>query len=361
MIEAMNSGSAPVVAVDLPSGINGTSGAVMGLAVKADRSVTFFRRKIGHQLLPGRLHCGVVEVADIGIPANVLDKIRPRAFVNCPDLWGGVFPIPNVDGHKYTRGHAVVASGGLSFTGAARLSARGALRAGAGLVTIASPPDALAVNAATNLAVMVRSADGAAGLQDLLADRRLNVAVLGPGVGVGSETRDKVMAVLSGERAVVLDADALTSFAGEAAPALFAAIKARTSATVLTPHEGEFARLFNLLSQITDKSKLERARAAAQGAVVLLKGPDTVVASPDGRAAIAENAPPWLATAGAGDVLAGFIAGLLAQGMPGFEAAAAAAWLSGEAANAVGPGLISEDLPDAIPAIYRHLFARMRP
>lgn len=361
MIEAMNSGSAPVVAVDLPSGINGTSGAVMGLAVKADRSVTFFRRKIGHLLLPGRLHCGVVEVADIGIPANVLDKIRPRAFVNCPDLWGGVFPIPNVDGHKYTRGHAVVASGGLSFTGAARLSARGALRAGAGLVTIASPPDALAVNAATNLAVMVRSADGAAGLRDLLADRRLNVAVLGPGVGVGSETRDKVMAVLSGERAVVLDADALTSFAGEAAPALFAAIKARTSATVLTPHEGEFARLFNLLSQITDKSKLERARAAAQGAVVLLKGPDTVVASPDGRAAIAENAPPWLATAGAGDVLAGFIAGLLAQGMPGFEAAAAAAWLSGEAANAVGPGLISEDLPDAIPAIYRHLFARMRP
>lgn len=362
MIEAMNSGDAPVVAVDLPSGINGTSGAVMGLAVEADQSVTFFRRKIGHLLLPGRLHCGEVEVADIGIPATVLDGIGPRTFVNSPDLWGATFPIPSADGHKYSRGHAVVVSGGLSFTGAARLSARGALRAGAGLVTIASPPDALAVNAAANLAVMVRSVDGAAGLGHLLSDRRINAVVIGPGAGVGGETTNKAMAALAGERAVVLDADALTSFA-ETPEALFTTIKGRVSPTVLTPHEGEFARLFKSLEQAPENnSKIERTRAAAtmSGAIVLLKGPDTVVAAPDGRAAIAENAPPWLATAGAGDVLAGFIAGLLAQGMPAFQAAAAAAWLSGEAANAVGPGLISEDLPEALPAIYRHLFARLR-
>jgi hydroxyethylthiazole kinase-like uncharacterized protein yjeF len=256
-----------------------------------------------------------------------------------------------------------VVSGGLSFTGAARLAARGALRAGAGLVTIAAPRDALAVQAAANLAIMVRAADGPDELEDLLADERLNAVVLGPALGVGLPTRDSVLAALDGERAVVLDADALTSFADDL-PTLQQAIRGRPGATVLTPHQGEFKRLFNAVSKIEDAgSKLDQARAAARylDAVILYKGPDTVVAAPDGRAAISENAPPWLATAGSGDVLAGMIAGLLAQGMPAFEAAAAAAWLHGEAASQFGPGLISEDLPDALPAVYRALFPQLQP
>lgn len=357
MIRAINSAGAPVIAVDLPSGVNGTTGAVMGIAVNASHTVTFFRRKPGHLLLPGRAHCGLVEVADIGIPDTVLDTIKPQTFANAPDLWGERFPVPRVDGHKYSRGHAVVVSGGVSTTGAARLAARGALRAGAGLATVASPSEALAVNAAGNLAVMVRPVDGAAELGSLLEDRRLNAVVLGPGGGVGQAMRDQVLAALAGGAGVVLDADALTSFADEPA-ALFAAI-GRRPGVVLTPHEGEFRRLFRLLlPDINLHSKLEQARAAAHqsGAVVLLKGPDTVVAAPDGRASIADNAPPWLATAGAGDVLAGMIAGLMAQGMAAFGAASAAVWLHGEAATEFGPGLISEDLPEALPAVYRTLF-----
>jgi ADP-dependent NAD(P)H-hydrate dehydratase / NAD(P)H-hydrate epimerase len=359
MIEAMN-GGARVYAVDLPSGINGTTGAVMGVAVNAAETVTFFRRKIGHLLLPGRLHCGTVHVADIGIPAGVLTQIAPRTFVNAPALWADVFPAPRPGGHKYARGHAVVVSGTISSTGAGRLAARGALRAGAGLVTIASPRSALTVNAATNLAVMVRPVDGARELGESLADARRNVVVLGPGGGVGRQMRDLVLAALAGTRAVVLDADALTSFADEPQP-LIEAIKGRgRSATLLTPHEGEFYRLFKILDQVHEApSKLERARRAADvtGAVVLLKGSDTVVAAPDGRAAISENAPPWLATAGSGDVLAGFAAGLLAQGMPGFEAAAAAVWLHGEAGTEAGPGLIAEELPEALPKVCRRLLS----
>jgi hydroxyethylthiazole kinase-like uncharacterized protein yjeF len=359
MIAAMNEAAAWVCAVDLPSGINGTSGAVMGLAVNAAETVTFFRRKAGHLLLPGRLHCGKTRVADIGIPERVLERIAPLTSVNAPELWAKRFPVPRVDGHKYTRGHAVVVSGGLSSTGAARLAARGALRAGAGLVTLATPREALAVNAAASLAVMVRPVDGANELMEFLRDARRNVVLLGPGGGVGPDMRDLVLAALAGERAVVLDADALTSFA-DAPQLLMDAIRQRSSSTLLTPHEGEFNRLFK---SMVDKalSKLERARRAAAhaGAIVLLKGPDTVVAAPDGRAAVADNAPPWLATAGSGDVLAGLSAGLLAQGLPGFEAAAAAVWLHGAAGTAAGPGLIAEDLPEAIPEVYRHLFDRI--
>ena len=359
MIEAINASGVPVVAVDLPSGINGTTGAMMGEAVRATATVTFFRKKPGHLLLPGRLHCGRVEVADIGIPDSVLERIRPGIFVNAPSLWSSRFPTPQPGGHKYQRGHAVVVSGDAAHTGAARLAARGALRAGAGLVTIASPPEALAVNAANSLAVMVRSVDGATDLTAWLADPRLNAIVLGPGGGVGQPLREMVLAALAGKPAVVLDADALTSFAGET-DTLFGAVRARGGLpTVLTPHEGEFGRLFSNAVQATGiSSKIERAKtaAAACGAVVLLKGSDTVVAEPAGRASITENAPPWLATAGSGDVLAGFVAGLLAQGMPAFEAACAATWLHGEAGNEAGPGLIAEDLPEALRAVYRRFY-----
>jgi hydroxyethylthiazole kinase-like uncharacterized protein yjeF len=359
MIEAINAAGVPVVAVDLPSGINGDSGTAMGAAVNASHTVTFFRRKPGHLLLPGRLHCGAVEVADIGIPDTVLDNIHPRIVVNAPALWADRFPVPQPGGHKYRRGHAVVVSGDVSHTGAARLAGRGALRAGAGLVTIASPRDALAVNAASNLAVMIRPIDSADELATWLSDPRLNTIVLGPGGGVGQPMREMVLAALVGERAVVLDADALTSFA-EAPETLFAAIKARgPSPTVLTPHEGEFARLFSGGAQgaeIASKCDRTKAAAVASGAIVLLKGSDTVVASPEGRVSITENAPPCLATAGSGDVLAGFAAGLLAQGMPGFEAVSAATWLHGETGSEAGPGLIAEDLPEALRAVYRRIF-----
>ncbi|MBX9777163.1 MAG: NAD(P)H-hydrate dehydratase [Xanthobacteraceae bacterium] len=360
IIDAMNAAGCPIHAVDLPSGINGTTGAIMGAAVKASDTVTFFREKPGHLLLPGRLHCGRIHVADIGIPAPVLAQIRPATFRNAPELWIATFPVPGLDGHKYARGHAVVLSGAVESTGAARLAARGALRAGAGLVTIASPRDALAVNAAASLAVMVRPVDDAAELTEFLADARRNVAVLGPGGGVGTRMREQVLAALKAGPALVLDADALTSFAGDL-PALTAAIRGRAAPVLLTPHEGEFSRLFSGLKEAAEApSKLARARAAAAatGAVVLLKGGDTVVAAPDGRAAIAGNASSWLATAGSGDVLAGFCAGLLAQNMPEYEAACAAVWLHGEAGTEVGPGLISEDLPEALPAVYRRLLAR---
>jgi hydroxyethylthiazole kinase-like uncharacterized protein yjeF len=360
MIEAMNAQAAPILAIDLPSGINGSTGAVMGTAVKATQSVTFFRKKVGHMLLPGRLHCGRVSVADIGIPATVLAEIGVQTFENTPQLWRGVFPRAQVGGHKYDRGHAVVVSGPLWSTGAARLAARAALRAGAGLVTIASPRDALAVNAAASLAVMVRPVDGASELAEFLTDRRLNTVALGPGLGVGASTCEAVLTALSGERAVVLAADAITSFAGDPARLADALCARGGKPTLMTPHEGEFQRYFAPLDQRTKVgSKLERARLAASlvGATIVLKGPDTVVTAPDGRAAIAANAPPYLATAGAGDVLTGMAAGLLAQGMPAFEAAAAAVWFHGEAALAVGPGLISEDLPEALAKVYQAFLA----
>lgn len=362
LINAMNASGEPIVAVDLPSGINGASGAVMGAAVNARESVTFFRRKPGHLLLPGRLHAGKVRVADIGIPDAVLERVRPNTFVNEPALWGRAFPVPHADGHKYSRGHAVVVSGDVSSTGAARLAARGALRTGAGLVTLASPRAALAVNAAASLAVMVRPVDGVEELRQFLSDPRVNTLVLGPGLGVGANTRELVLAALDGNRAVVLDADALTSFADDPG-ALFAATAAHHGCpVVLTPHQGEFSRLFKNTVQIPEgTSKLDSARTGAKDsrAIVLLKGADTVVAAPDGRAAISENAPPWLATAGSGDVLAGMIAGLLAQHMPAFEAACTGAWLHGAAGNEAGPGLISEDLPEVLPRVYRRLFGQL--
>jgi hydroxyethylthiazole kinase-like uncharacterized protein yjeF len=357
-VEAMNGAGCPIVAVDLASGINGTTGAVMGAAVRASESITFFRRKPGHLLLPGRIYCGAVQVADIGIGASLLDVINPMTFENSPALWRGLLPVPDIAGHKYGRGHAVVVSGGVAHTGAARLAAMAALRAGAGLVTIASPRDALAVNATAELAVMVRPIDDAPELETLLADRRFNAVAIGPGAGVGATTREMVLAVLGGERAAVIDADGLTSFAQDGCrDALFAALTVNGCA-VLTPHAGEFHRLFGGAPGASDqpgggaKTDLARVAARKSGAVVVFKGPDTVIAAPDGRAAINANAPPWLATAGTGDVLAGLVAGLLAQGMPPFEAACAAVWIHGEAADLAGPGMISEDLAPLIPQVY---------
>jgi hydroxyethylthiazole kinase-like uncharacterized protein yjeF len=359
MIAAINSSGTPVLAVDLPSGVNGTNGAIMGIAVKATETVTFFRKKPAHLLLPGRIQCGRVRLADIGIDERVLDEIRPLTSENTPLFWRKSFPVPRIDGHKYVRGHVLAVSGGIGTTGAARMTARGALRAGAGLVTLATPRDALAVNAAALTAVMVRAVDTAIEFAEELNDRRFNAVAIGPGAGISDRTRDFVHTALSAERHLVLDADALTSFA-DAPDRLFEQIKAAADPQiVLTPHEGEFPRLFSDISnKHPGRSKLERVRAAAErsGAVVLLKGADTTVAAPDGRATIAANAPPWLATAGSGDVLAGIIAGFLAQGVAAFEAASMAVWMHGEAAREAGPGLIAEDLTETLPAVFRRIY-----
>jgi NAD(P)H-hydrate epimerase len=371
IVAAINASGKPVLAVDVPSGLNGSTGSVEGTSIAATRTVTFFRRKPGHLLLPGRELCGEVRLADIGIPDTTLTAIAPRTFLNRPALWGAAFPRARPQGHKYQRGHTVVVSGPAESTGAARLGARAALRVGSGLVTLVGSGAATAINATHATAVMVKALASDAELSQFLGDERRNAALIGPGIGVGRATAASVLAVLSTAAAVVLDADALTSFAADVGDgevravgfgfvvrerepppgrqALFAALKARTAPAVLTPHDGEFKRLFGELPG----SKLERARAAAElsGAIIISKGADTVVAAPDGRAAINDNAPAWLATAGAGDVLAGFVAGLLAQRMAAFEAAAAAVWLHGAAAAAFGPGLIAEDLPDSLPQV----------
>jgi hydroxyethylthiazole kinase-like uncharacterized protein yjeF len=354
LIERVNASGRPVVAVDLPSGVDGATGLVRGVAVAASETMTFFRRKPGHLLLPGRLRCGPVRVAEIGIPDAVLAEIRPATSANSPLSWKAALPRPGIDSHKYRRGHAVVLSGRLEATGAARLAARSALRIGAGLVTVASPSSALIVNASALEAVMVRRADGAEGLAELLKDDRLNVVVAGPGLEPDEETRLTVETILRLGRAVVLDAGALTAFR-EAPDRLFRATSRSPAPVVMTPHEGEFARLFPALA--AKPSKLDRARAAAAAAraVVVLKGPDTVVAEPDGVTTINENAPPFLGTAGSGDVLAGMIGGLLAQAMPAFEAASCAVWMHGAAGARFGRGLIAEDLPDLIPDVFREL------
>ena len=360
-----------VVAVDVPSGLDGDTGQMRGLSVVADETVTFFRLKPGHLLLPGRELCGRIVCAQIGIDPSVLATIAPRTFVNEPDLWRAHLPPPRVDGHKYARGHVLVLSGPLHRTGAARLTARGALRGGAGLVTVASPREALAVNAAHLTAIMLAPCDGPGDLTALLADRRLNALVLGPGGGIGEPMRALVLAALAtaGQgRSIILDADALTSFEGRLIE-LADAIKASQAQVVLTPHDGEFSRLFLCLesfpktmsedfSLCASLSRLDRARAGARlsGALVLLKGADSVVAHPDGRAAIHAQAPPWLAIAGSGDVLAGLVAACLAQGASGFEGVCAAVWLHGAAARAFGPGLIAEDLPEAMPGVWRALW-----
>lgn len=359
MIGAINAHEAPVLSVDIPSGIHADNGAILGAAVNAARTVTFFQKKPGHVLYPGRAHCGVIDVADIGISDDHAREIRPDTFENHPGLWGRYFRRPSFKGHKYHRGSVMIVSGGPLNTGAARLAARGALRIGAGLVTVLSPREAANINASHLTAIMLRRADTAAEIAEHLkgGGKYPMIGIIGPAAGVGDDTRKKTIAILKSATGAVLDADALTSFAGNPAD-LFAALRVDD---ILTPHSGEFTRLFPDIDLTAGNLPAARAASAKAGAIMVMKGADTVIAAPDGRAAINVNAPPELATAGSGDVLAGFIAGLRAQGMPGFEAACAGVWLHGACGQAAGPGLIAEDLPEAVPAVFRSLLAPPKP
>lgn len=336
----------PIVAIDVPSGLMGGTGEVLG-AVAAVLTVTFFRKKPGHLLLPGRSVCGEVVVADIGIPSAVFEQIVPNTFENDPRLWRSDLPLTREGGNKYSRGHALI-SGGYPVTGAARMAARAAARAGAGLTTIAVPAIALPIYAAALTSIMVRPLAAPGDFESLLEDSRFSALLIGPGAGTAEETRDRVLSMLKSGRPTLLDADAITAFQSDPA----ALDRAISGPCVMTPHDGEFGRLFD-----PSGDKLTRTRAAARrsGAVIVLKGSDTVIASPDGRAIINSNAPPTLATAGSGDVLSGIVLGLLAQAMDPFLAAAAAVWLHGAAAAEFGPGLIAEDLPDLLPGVFRRL------
>lgn len=356
LVEAVNrrveAGAAECLAVDVPSGIDGDTGAVRGVAPTAFLTVTFFRKKPAHLLVNSKEYMGEILLEQIGIPAAVLPRIGPRWFENGPALWLDQAPQPGPRDHKYTRGHLLVVAGP-DMVGAARLAAMAARRAGAGLVTIGADRSALPALRAGEPGLLLAETATAAQIGAVLSARRRNAAVIGPGLGLGRDggaaVRDKVLAVLAAGRPAVLDADALSAFHGRAA-GLFRRIQAET---VLTPHDGEFARLFGALPG----SRLERASAASRraGAVVVLKGADTVIAAPGGEAIIAGGAPADLATGGSGDVLAGLIGGLLAGGVPAFPAAALAVWLQAEAARRAGPGLIAEDIVGSLSPVLGRL------
>ncbi len=332
LVEAVNASGRPILAVDIASGVNADSGDVTGPAIRATATITFHSAKPGHLLLPGRHHAGRLLIVDIGLPPT-----RSQLFENSPALWQ--LPRPQANTHKYARGAALVWSGPELATGASRLAAQAALRVGAGAVTLAGAREALLVQAAHVTAVMLAEAD-APKFGELLAGEKLRAACVGP--GAGPMARAVAIGALEAGKALVLDADALTAFAPDVAH-LARLVRRHPRPVVLTPHEGEFRRLF---PETPDGSRLSRAKAAAElsGATVIFKGSDGVIACPTGRAAIVTNAPPWLATAGSGDVLAGYVTGLLAQGMAAFEAACAAAWIHAEMGNRLGPGLIAEDL-----------------
>ena len=337
-----------VIAVDVPSGVHGDTGAVLGYAAEADLTVTFFRKKPGHLLMPGRALCGDICVADIGIPESVLDTIAPQQAENGPDLWRDALRWPRPGDHKYSRGYALIV-GGPVLTGASRLAARAAQRTGAGAVGLAAPVDAQTIYKVALESVMIQPFRDTASLRDLVENEKLDAVLLGPGAGLVTSTRERAAMALRSGQPMVLDADALSVFEG-APELLFDSVK---GPVILTPHEGEFSRLFPDLSG----GRLIRTRAAAarSNSVVLLKGFDTTIAAPDGRLAINRNAPPDLATAGAGDVLAGIIVALMAQGMDAFLAACAGCWIHAAAADKFGPGLIAEDLVGLIPAVLRDL------
>jgi hydroxyethylthiazole kinase-like uncharacterized protein yjeF len=343
IVSHINNSPADVLAVDLPSGINGETGAICGNAVVSDVTATFFRFKPGHLLQPGRSHCGATEVGQIGIQDNVLAEIGIDTFHNTPELWELHLPKHQSSHHKYSRGHTLALSGPITKSGAARLMASAALRIGSGLVTLASSSDVLAIQAVRLDSVMFTEVNYVEELRQLLEERSLGCVCLGPDMPSDEKTRMFVGETLKTDKDIVLDAGALSAF-DDFQNSLANQISHHKGDVVITPHSGELARLFPELDNSPSKLEMARLAASTTGAIVVLKGPDTVVANVDGQTAIASNAPRWLETAGSGDVLTGMIAGLLAQGMQAFSAACAAVWILNEAANMIGPGMVASDL-----------------
>ena len=357
-LKRLNESGIPVIAVDLPSGVFGQNGAIKGEAVKASKTVTFFRLKPGHVCYPGRLQCGEIRLADIGIPEKVLETIKPTRFINFPSLWLKNWPELDYDTHKYRRGHAVVFSGHQSSTGAARLAAHAAARSGAGLVTIVSPEDALLVHEMHLTSIMLKEMGSDTEILDFLENRKVRSVILGPAFGSLERALSIIEVVLLKSKifTLVLDADALTAMAGKSEE-IFALIKQSPVNVILTPHEGEFQRVFPSVAHMEDLSRIEKAAKAAtvSGSVVVYKGADTIIASPDGRLAVNVNGTPFLATAGAGDVLSGIIGGLSAPKMLPFEAACAGAFLHARCAEHFGHGMIAEDIVSAIPLVLSEI------
>ena len=378
LIDQLNLSGLPVLSVDLPSGVEGASGHIGGAAVRADQTVTFFRKKPGHLLYPGKASCGNLVVADIGIEADVLEETGCCAFENSTSLWLSNWPealkpldviqAERLSDHKFNRGHCVVLCGNALHSGAARLAARAALRAGAGLVTLAPPEDSALAVAQQVTSIMVEPLKNAGRLDGLFDKRACDVLVIGPALGTDEEQQQLIRHALTLDMGLLFDADAITCFADCIANGTLTledmhdSPAAKSGQLILTPHEGEFARLFPDLSYRMREekrlSKLDCAVSAAQrsGAIVVLKGADTIIASPDGSAVIHSQGVPYLATAGSGDVLAGIVGGLMAQGMPTLDAGCAGVWLHSQAGMMLGPGLISEDIVDALPKVYELLF-----
>ena len=350
VVEAINVRKLPCVAVDVPSGVFGDTGEILGTAPCCELTVTFFRKKPGHLLSPGRYVCGRLVLADIGIPSSVLAVIQPKIFENTPSLWSHELRKPGADSHKYTRGHALIV-GGVEMTGAARLAARAARRVGAGMVTIAAPASAVPIYLAGDPGQLVIKLDDSTDVEALMGEKKRSAILVGPGNGSSMATQRHTIEALRSRAPCVIDADALTVFR-DSPNDLFSWVR---GPCVMTPHDGEFARLFE-----TDGDRIMRTRRAAEasGAVVLLKGASTIISAPDGRVAI-NIATPWLATAGTGDVLAGLIVGLLAQGVTPFEAAGLGAWLHSKAGESIGPGLIAEDISEQLPGILADLYGSL--
>jgi len=351
VVTAANKAAATRIAVDICSGLDGESGFPTGVCFQADATVTFCARKTGHLIAPGRFVSGGINslfVADIGVPPRVVDSVAGQFFENDPVLWSGDFPVSGPHMHKYDRGHALVLGGKEPALGACRLTALAALRVGAGLVTLAASPETYAIQATALTDIMVRRFDSIFGFVGMLADERINTVVMGPGAGVGEKTAELVSEVLALRRRVVLDADSLTSLASR--PQWTEVVKGAD--VVMTPHDGEFRRLFQGYGLKKNRLKAALDAATYSGAIIVLKGVSTIIASPDGRAAISTNAPSNLSTAGSGDVLTGLIAGLMAQGMPSFEAACAGVWGHGEAASLAGPAMIASDMLTVLGRVY---------
>ena len=352
--QKLNRHKIDVVAIDIPSGISADTGEVLGGCATAVLTITFGRPKCGHFLVPGKIFCGELIVADIGLKSSIFETTGQTTKLNGPDLWLDRMPFPESKMHKYDRGHAVVVGGGSeNSTGAGLLAAESALRAGAGLVTIAAPADGLQHYRSGSPSIMVESAEDGDRLDSILTDERKNVVLIGPGTGVTNKTLSWALRILSFPKKVVLDADALTCFSSD----LEQLFELTSSDTVLTPHDGEFNRLF---PNFSGGDKITRTRMAAQlsGAVIVYKGSDTIIADPEGSVVINSNAPATLASAGTGDVLSGIIAGFLAQGCSAFDASCIGVWCHGLAATKLGAGLISSDLVRHISEVKNYIYTK---